>query len=506
MKAHLLYRDADLDLDRPLPPNEAALSQDLELGVLLQAMARGDEFLREVARSVLHASLTAAEDIRYRQDILSDCLRHPTPVLQMYGLASEAVKAERGIYRDMFSNPAYILHRSVEALQLFDGVLRQFRRIADEQAASFTSAGFAKFFRVLRNELDDAYFEEVQQHIRKLRFRDGMLVSARLGAANAGTGYVLCSPPAGRPGILGRLPGQGRIPGYLLTVADRDVSGHRTLSHLRDKGLNQVADALAQSAEHIRNFLAMLRRELAFYVGCLHLHDQLTRQGEPLCIPLPLPAGKLALSGRGLYDPCLALSLQRRVVGNDVDADGKALVMITGANQGGKSTFLRSIGLAQLMMQCGMFVPAQAFSANVCSGVFTHFKRAEDAGMVSGKLDEELGRMREITDMIARGGLLLCNESFAATNEREGSHIARNIVQAMLDSDIKVVFVTHFYDLAHGFHAEGPVEALFLRAERAADGTRTFRLNEDGPLLTSHAQDIYEQIFGGSPSAAQSQG
>jgi hypothetical protein len=321
MKAYLLYRDADLDLDRPLPPNEAALSHDLELGVLLLAMARGDEFLREVARSVLHARLSSVDDIRYRQDILSDCIRNPKLVAQMYGLAAQAVNAERGIHSDSFSSPGYILHRSMEALQLFDGVLKKLRSIADEQATQFTSAGFTRFFHMMRSELDDAYFQEVQQHLSRLRFRDGMLVSARLGAANAGTNYVLRRRPAGRPGILGRLPGQGRVPGYVLTVADRDVSDHRTLADLRDKGLNQVANALAQSAEHIRSFLVMLRRELGFYIGCLYLHEQLTRKGEPLCMPVPLPVGELALYGRGLYDPCLALSLQYRVVGNDLDAD-----------------------------------------------------------------------------------------------------------------------------------------------------------------------------------------
>lgn len=159
MKSYLLYRDADLDLDRPLPPNAAALSQDLELGVLLQGMAGGDEFLGEVARSVLHASLTSPEDIRYRQDILTDCIRHPEPVLQMYGLAAEAVTTERGIYSDMFSSPGSVLRRSVEALHLFDRVLRQLRSVAEEQIATFTSAGFSRFFGMLRSELDDAYFE-----------------------------------------------------------------------------------------------------------------------------------------------------------------------------------------------------------------------------------------------------------------------------------------------------------------------------------------------------------
>ena len=64
--------------------------------------------------------------------------------------------------------------------------------------------------------------------------------------------------------------------------------------------------------------------------------------------------------------------------------------MITGANQGGKSTFLRSVGLAQLMMQCGMFVAAESLRASVGQRLFTHYKREEDAAMESGKLDEEL--------------------------------------------------------------------------------------------------------------------
>ena len=85
------------------------------------------------------------------------------------------------------------------------------------------------------------------------------------------------------------------------------------------------------------------------------------------------------------------------------NADGKSLVMITGANQGGKSTFLRSIGLAQLMTQSGMFVGAESLQMNMCDAVFTHYKREEDRAMESGKLDEELARMSEIADHITPG-------------------------------------------------------------------------------------------------------
>jgi DNA mismatch repair ATPase MutS len=81
------------------------------------------------------------------------------------------------------------------------------------------------------------------------------------------------------------------------------------------------------------------------------------------------------------------------------------------------------------------FTAAESRTASVCHGVFTHYKREEDAAMESGKLDEELARMRADPHCV-----LLCNESFASTNEREGSPTARQIVTALLE---RGVFVTH---------------------------------------------------------------
>ena len=185
-----------------------------------------------------------------------------------------------------------------------------------------------------------------------------------------------------------------------------------------------------------------------------------------------------------------------RVVGNDVDADGKSLIIITGANSGGKSTFLRSAGLAQLMMQCGMFVTAASLRASVCQELFTHFIREEDPAMISGRLDEELSRMSTIADQISPHCVLLFNESFAATNEREGSEIGRQVVRALLEAGIRVFFVTHQFDFADSFHRQHPESTLFLRAPRQPDGRRTFKLTVAEPLPTSYGEDIYNRIGG----------
>jgi DNA mismatch repair ATPase MutS len=283
---------------------------------------------------------------------------------------------------------------------------------------------------------------------------------------------------------------------YFYQIDDRDESGFQALSELRGRGISQIASALAQSTDHMLSFFRMLQLELGFYVACLNLRDQLALRGEPICFPEPAAADTVTFSARGLYDVSLGLSTEDRVVGNDVNGDGKMLMMITGANRGGKSTFLRSVGLAQLMMQCGMFVPAESFCANVCDGIYTHFKREEDTTMKSGKFDEELSRMSSIVDNLTPNGMVLLNESFASTNEREGSEIARQIVQALMETGIKVFYVTHMFDLAQGFYRAKMDGALFLRAERLADGLRTFRLVEAEPLPTSYGEDLYRRIFG----------
>ncbi len=511
MKAFLMHQDEDFDLQRPLPANEADLLQDLELPTLLEAMAGGDRFLFDVAKQAVLSSLTDPEAIIYRQQVLADCLKQPAIVRELHQVAVEALQAERRSYFGMgisrYSSPDSILARSVSVLEVLLGSLKRLRAIADQHTDEFRSDGFTPLFAMFQKELGDEYFETVETHLKELKFRRGVLLSAQLGKGNKGIRHVLRRPRPQR-WIERVTPIPINRSGYSFQIPDRDDNGFRALEALRGRGINLVANALAQSADHVLSFFVMLRTELAFYVGCLNLHERLAANGEPTCVPVPVPVASEAedepvLSAQDLYDPCLTLHLkgEQRAVGNALHADGKRLVLITGANQGGKSTMLRAIGVAQLMLQCGMFVAATSFRANPCAGLFTHYKREEDTTMESGKLDEELSRMAAIADQITPGAILLCNESFAATNEREGSEIARQVVGSLVEAGVKVFFVTHLFDLAQGFHQAGMDDALFLRAERQPDGRRTYRVVEGEPLPTSFGEDAYRRIFGSAASA-----
>lgn len=498
MKALLMHPERDFDLEQPLPPppHDDTLMQDLEIGTLLKAMAGDDELLLQVARKALLNGLHDEVDtILYRQEVLLDCLANPEAVRELYGLTIETMERRRKSHFGYFmSLPSSILSSSVELMRMFVDMLKILRSMAETHAPSFSSRAFTALFATLQRELGDDYFGVIEDQLKELKFSHGVLLSARLGKGNMGQGYVLRLLGDKRPTWLRRLLGHGPRE-YTFHLPERDEAGARALSELQDQGLNLAANALAQSAEHILSFFVALRTELAFYVGCLNLRDRLVDLGLPTCVPTPLPGDVRGHRFSELYDPCLALSLGRAIVGNTVDAQGCSLAIVTGANQGGKSSFLRSIGVAQLMMQSGMFVGAQSFAAEVCTGLFTHYKREEDATMKSGKFDEELARMNRIAELVAPGALVLFNESFASTNEREGSEVARQIVAALLERRVKVFCVTHMYDFSHGIFAARRDDAIFLRAERLPDGTRPFKLVGGEPLETSYGDDLYREVF-----------
>jgi DNA mismatch repair protein MutS len=496
MKVFLLYPDRNFDPSQPLPPQAADLTQDLGLDVLFSAMSKGDAFLLDVSRRVFFLGSDQPQVILYRQEILKDCLAHPEVVQSLYNIPLEFLERKRKEWlwiSPRHAGPGSILSGAQHMLEVSLELLRKLRKLADEHAATFASPGFRRFFSMIQQELDDAYLDTVEKHVQALRFPKGVLLRARLGRGNEGTGYMLCKPNEPE-GWIKRLLSE-RSPVYTFSLHPRDDHGARVLEELRNRGLARVANAAAQAAAHIESFFHVLRWELSFYLGCLNLYEQLTQLGESLTFPQIAPPGEPRFSSTGLYDPSLALTMKRKVVENDLAADGKTLIVITGPNQGGKTTFLRSVGLAQLMMQAGMFVPATSFSASLAAGVFTHFAREEDKKLESGKFEEELKRMSLLIDHLKPGSLLLLNESFSSTNEREGSEIAREVVSALLEAGVKIFYVTHLYEFAHQLWQQQAQKVLFLRAERMPDRRRTFKIREGAPLETSYGADVYARVF-----------
>ncbi|GBG08316.1 putative DNA mismatch repair protein MutS [Paenibacillus agaridevorans] len=240
------------------------------------------------------------------------------------------------------------------------------------------------------------------------------------------------------------------------------------------------------------NFTGLLRFESSFFVGCMNLYKELTKRGCEVAFPLPVQSNERYLSFTSLYNPSLAIRIKQQPHTNDLQMDDKSLLIISGANQGGKTIYLQSIGLAQLMMQCGLFVPATSFRASLCDHIFTHFTREEDETMRSGKLDEELSRLDQLIDHLTSRSLLLMNEPFASTTEREGSVIAKDLLSVCSEMHLRVYIVTHFYELANW--AYGKLEnAVFVSPVITKGGPPSYKLSSQKPLPTSYGEDLYHK-------------
>ncbi len=198
MKVRLMHEDADFDSSRDLPEGVTDLINDLELRILLEAMAGGDEFVFDVSSRGLLQGLADPEAIRYRQRVLADAIAQPAVARELYDLAGDAIAAEHKVWRFIFQErPSNLVHRSGEVMEQFVTFLRRLRELATEHAADFHSEGFTRFFEMVGAELDESYLSSVEGHLKELKFRQGELFSAELGPTNKG-GATSC---AGRASV-----------------------------------------------------------------------------------------------------------------------------------------------------------------------------------------------------------------------------------------------------------------------------------------------------------------
>jgi hypothetical protein len=500
MDVRLMHPDRALDLAAPEPRGSSATAADLELDLLWDAMAAGDAFVRSVVRAVTLRPATDEATIAHRHAVLADCRADPDLVAELEAVTARAVTAERRAASWLFGRtPQMALRHAVQVLGLLADDLDELRAVVERHAGRVRSAGWQHVVATVRRDLDDAYLAELRDQVDHLALQDGLVASAHLDVGGTVTGVVL---RRGRPENRRRLRHNPlHRPTLSWTVPDRDEGGFRALGELQDRAVAAVAVVALRAAEHVQSFFDALRTELAFYRACLNLDAVLAERGVTTCLPATRPLGEATLLADAVYDPCLVLRTGRPAVANDVRLDGRALLVVTGANHGGKSTLLRALGVLQLMAQAGMPVAARACTLGLVTGVHTHWAREEDAELRHGKLDEELVRMSAIVEDVRPGALLLSNESFSSTNEVEGSAIALGVVRALLDAGVRVHLVTHLYDLASDLLHDESRPGVFLRAPRQSDAAASYRLEPGEPLSTSFGRDLYERVFGEPASA-----
>lgn len=488
MNVYLLCENSDFNLDALTEEEVEPLNSDLSLDIIFRAMAQGDDVIYEACRKVLFRYLTSSEEISYRQEIARDAFAKPKEFRKLYQLATDALASTKK--QDYWLSSQILTTRFSSAVSVLEGFipfLQELRKFADQNKNAFSSQGMNRLLSEIRSEIDDDFIRRAKDLVTELEFKDGMFIGLSFDNDASLMGYQLLRKTAEDNKIKWKMAPK-------VTLAVNDEPGAEDISDRTNLALSQSVDTLTEAAGNVRDFLYRLQAETGFFIGTLNLADTLKSKGISYCIPSISGSASKHRHIEGLSEATVVLSGEN-AVNNDVATEGKTLYIITGANQGGKSTFLRSIGQAQMMAQSGCIVMASRFESHAASGIFTHFSKLEDRTMKSGKLDEELLRMSGIADRIRSGALILFNESFQSTNEREGSEICREIVNALVEDGVEVFFVTHFFTFAENVLEHHKDESVFLKAERMSGGQRTFKIVPGLPEETAYGKDLYNELF-----------
>ena len=255
-----------------------------------------------------------------------------------------------------------------------------------------------------------------------------------------------------------------------------------------------VFQALEAWVERHRAFrdpgVAAFAEDLGFYLGWLERIAPLRDAGLPFCYP-DVAGPEAGLSARGLFD--LALALQRTppgegIVTNDLELSGtERLLVITGPNQGGKTSFARAIGQLHHLASIGVPVAGSAARVGLGSAVHTLFARAEDPADLKGRLEAELARAAAIVEALVPRGVVIMNESFSSTTSEDALVLSRALLTEMLERGATCVVVTFLGELA----ADDPSTASMTAVADPLDPTRpTFRLERRPPDLDAHARAV----------------
>ena len=276
----------------------------------------------------------------------------------------------------------------------------------------------------------------------------------------------------------------------------------KPVTSIMKKTCDDIKSTLKRYVNISGYMLINLMPEIIFYVRWAELIDKIIEKGMPVCKAEIISPDDRYCSFKEIYNLKLAINNVNgeniNIIRNDIDFDDeRRIYILTGPNRGGKTIFTQAVGLAMMMAQWGVYVPAEKAVISPCDNMFTHFPADENDTVDLGRLGEESKRLSEIFDVATSRSFMLLNESLATTSVAEGLFIAKDVVKAMRFLGVRCVFNTHMHELARSLDelngsVEGTsrVESLVTGVQR---GERSFKVAVMPPQGVSYAKDIAEK-------------
>ncbi len=531
----------------------SAAWHDLGMEQILPAFTGNQDHQKMIA-DVLSLLIHDPEVIRYRQEILADLLCHPKlvdritallPVID--SLARYLSQTEQGL--NSLYEVTWRLGELQNIVDCVDGLGEVLLEVRDQLTSDGLKLLLGEVLKIRANPVFQNLVKELPELLAKVRACASITIGVNLDSSMRPVQATLLSVndrPFTDQTLLNKLfgikkEGEGVAP--LHSVPQRTVSGQyalpidpelgwavepmmvplfNDLSKVLERTTLPIANQLKRYAILQNNLLINLRPGLIFYLGAVRFIRCLQDHGLPMCQPDIASSSMRICKVRDSFNVNLALrnlidgqNLADVITMNDIDIgpDGQILIL-TGPNQGGKTTYMVGVGLVQVLAQVGCFIPGKQAEIRPVDNIFSHFPLEEKPDTEAGRFGEEAMRLGKIFEQVTRDSLVLLNESLSNTSFGESLYLAQDIVRILRRVGGRVIYATHLYELANRveeLNAFAPGDSKIIsvvsspvdQGSQASQGAikRTYKVEVRPPLGQSYAREIaarygigYEQL------------
>ena len=428
---------------------------DLNLDQIINAVTAGRQEYN--LKPFFYTSLNDVATIKYRQEVAQD-LASETLLASIKSFAQKMIVMRR--YIAMIEKLHYKYHKEgwfLEAVIIYFDAVNSLAH--DLSQAKLKSRGLAAFRDYMTNYVESDGFRSLLAQTKKLKtdlstVKYCVLINGNRVKVRKYEDDIDYSAAVEKTFEKFK---QGAVKDYKTKLAIGAGMNHveanilNLVAKLYPDLFSNLDDYWTQNADFQDETIAVFDREIQFYVAYLEYIANIKRAGLKFCYPQLLDRSKEVFAYEG-FDLALAHKLiaeKAPVVCNDFYLkDKERILVVSGPNQGGKTTFARTFGQLHYLAGLGCPVPGREAQLFLCDRLFTHFEKEENIQNLRGKLQDDLVRIHHILNRATSDSIVILNEIFTSTTLKDGGFLGRKVMERIVALDLLSVWVTFIDELA----------------------------------------------------------